>query len=300
MSSFTKNEKVGFYYEKGEGTIIQVLGGDYYLVNHPSGMDLKFHKTELVKLARTQVEFKSRNDTKPIPENQFSFSFKLKEGLNWYLTLNNGYGFDYFVILYTLFNGKSEILYKGIIKSHENSLIDIHDLSKVKKIKLKALNLDENAHLDELLIFTKNVSVKDIIESNSSNKEEVYSFFSDQLPTSPKKVVEKVNTKNIAKTLLNPVNNIAEVDLHIDELIDDTIQMNKHEILKYQLDYLQKCINECFERKIRKLTVIHGIGKGILKHEVEKTAKEFANISIQPSPMSRYGIGATDLLFRHN
>lgn len=300
MSIYSKNEKVGFYDEKGEGTIIQVLGGEYYLVSHPSGMDLKFHKSELVKLARTSVEISLSIDKKAIPENQFSFSVELRGGSNWYFILNNGYNSDYFFILYTLFDGRSEILYNGVVKSHENSLISINDLSKAKKIKLKALSLDESAHLDETLVFTKHLPVKEIIELTSSNKEVVYSFSSDQLPSPQKKVIEKTLVRSAAKSLLNPVNNIAEIDLHIDELIDDTIQMNKHEILKFQLDYLQKCINECFERRIRKLTVIHGIGRGILKQEVEKTAKEFANISLQPSPMNRYGIGATDLLFRHN
>lgn len=57
-------------------------------------------------------------------------------------------------------------------------------------------------------------------------------------------------------------------------------------------------MNHAFANKMKKVTFIHGVGKGILKDEIYKELKQYDNIHFFDAPMSKYGVGATEVYFR--
>lgn len=88
-----------------------------------------------------------------------------------------------------------------------------------------------------------------------------------------------------------------EADLHIEELIDDTSGMSNGEIITYQLRHFEKCLDEARQRRIKKFIVIHGIGKGKLKGEIQFLLKQ-EKIEHFDASYQRYGYGATEVRMR--
>ena len=90
----------------------------------------------------------------------------------------------------------------------------------------------------------------------------------------------------------------AEVDLHIDMLSERPGDLSPHEAFEIQMHYFRLCMNHAFANKMKKVTFIHGVGHGILKDEILKELKQYDNIHYFDAPMSKYGVGATEVYFR--
>lgn len=64
-------------------------------------------------------------------------------------------------------------------------------------------------------------------------------------------------------------NGIVEVDLHINELLDDTHGMSNAEILNYQLDKFREVMERYKTKREQKIVFIHG-------KEMEYSAKPYS------------------------
>ena len=88
-----------------------------------------------------------------------------------------------------------------------------------------------------------------------------------------------------------------EVDLHIEELLENTAGMDNAEIIRYQLRYFEKCMDEARRRPIKRFVAIHGIGKGRLRDEIRKILSA-EDIEHYDAPLSKYGYGATEIIVK--
>ena len=88
-----------------------------------------------------------------------------------------------------------------------------------------------------------------------------------------------------------------EVDLHIEELLEDTAGMDNSEIIRHQLRHFEKCLDEARRRPVKRFVVIHGVGKGRLRDEIRKllTADKIEHYD---APLSKYGYGATEIIVK--
>lgn len=91
-------------------------------------------------------------------------------------------------------------------------------------------------------------------------------------------------------------NSVAEVDLHLHELIDDERQLSDAEKLSYQLSFFERRLNAAIRDGKKKLIVIHGVGEGILREEVRKMLQYYDNVQFHDADMRKYGVGATEVL----
>ena len=89
--------------------------------------------------------------------------------------------------------------------------------------------------------------------------------------------------------------NIAEIDLHIVELTDNTINMTNADMLNMQMDYVKRCLEEARKQHISKLVFIHGVGNGTLKQALLKMFKNTEGLEYFDAPYARYGMGATEV-----
>ncbi len=90
-----------------------------------------------------------------------------------------------------------------------------------------------------------------------------------------------------------------EVDLHINELIDNTKGMNNAEILEYQLAKFNEVMQENLKRKGQKIVFIHGKGDGVLKNTLLKEIKnKYKSCYYQDASFREYGFGATMVTIR--
>lgn len=92
----------------------------------------------------------------------------------------------------------------------------------------------------------------------------------------------------------------AEVDLHLYSLVDDESKLNSSEKLKIQLDYFSRCLESAIKEGLKKVVFIHGVGAGVLKHEINNVLKEYENLEYFDASIAKYGIGATEVLIYKN
>ena len=86
-----------------------------------------------------------------------------------------------------------------------------------------------------------------------------------------------------------------EVDLHIHQLVKSTKNMSNHEILTLQLDTAKRRLEFAIEKRIQKVILIHGVGEGVLKLELEYLLRRYNNIKFYPASYQKYGQGATEV-----
>lgn len=90
----------------------------------------------------------------------------------------------------------------------------------------------------------------------------------------------------------------AEVDLHIDMLCENPGELAPHEAFQTQMRYFRTCLNHAFENHLKKVTFIHGVGRGILKDEIMAELKKYDDIAVMDAPMRKYGVGAVEVYFK--
>ena len=85
-----------------------------------------------------------------------------------------------------------------------------------------------------------------------------------------------------------------EVDLHINELLDNTHGMDKAAMLQYQIDTFQRVMKENLSHKGKKIVFIHGKGEGVLRKNIEDLLrKQYKTCRFQDASFQKYGFGAT-------
>ncbi|MFN3874850.1 MAG: Smr/MutS family protein, partial [Flavobacteriales bacterium] len=90
-------------------------------------------------------------------------------------------------------------------------------------------------------------------------------------------------------------NGVAEVDLHLHEIIDDETRLSEGERLEYQLRYFERALESAIRNGKRKLVVIHGVGEGVLREEVRKILQYYEGVRFHDADARRYGWGATEV-----
>ena len=95
-------------------------------------------------------------------------------------------------------------------------------------------------------------------------------------------------------------NSVAEVDLHLHELVENESTLQREERLTYQLAFFERALESAIRDGKRKLIVIHGVGEGVLREEVRRVLQFYPGVQFHDADMRRYGAGATEvLILRH-
>lgn len=92
---------------------------------------------------------------------------------------------------------------------------------------------------------------------------------------------------------------ILEVDLHINELLDNTNGLSNSDMLRYQLDKFHEVMEQYAAKKGQKIVFIHGKGNGVLRKAIEKELKtRYKQHEFQDASFREYGFGATMVTIR--
>ncbi|MEI6575062.1 MAG: DUF2027 domain-containing protein [Bacteroidota bacterium] len=94
--------------------------------------------------------------------------------------------------------------------------------------------------------------------------------------------------------------NEAEVDLHIEELIEDSHTLDTAHILNIQLDYFSRALESALSNGYRKVIFIHGVGSGTLKSEIKMILDGYKGLEHRQASMAKYGVGAIEVNIFHN
>lgn len=110
----------------------------------------------------------------------------------------------------------------------------------------------------------------------------------NQSSTPPRKISK---SSRIAK------NDIIEVDLHINELLDNTKGMSTADILNYQIDEFRKVMDANLHRHGQRIVFIHGKGEGVLRNALLKELNHrYKGHDVSDASFREFGFGATQVV----
>jgi len=93
---------------------------------------------------------------------------------------------------------------------------------------------------------------------------------------------------------------VLEVDLHIEKLVSSKRGMSNYDILNIQMETAKRQIDFAIKNRIPKMVLIHGVGEGVLKAELDFLLGRYENIKHQEANFQKYGQGATEIYFIKN
>ncbi|MCH4823352.1 DNA mismatch repair protein MutS [Gramella lutea] len=91
-----------------------------------------------------------------------------------------------------------------------------------------------------------------------------------------------------------------EVDLHINQLVKSSRGLSNHEMLNLQLDTARHKLEFAIRKRIQKVVLIHGVGEGVLKMELEYLLGRYSNVKYYDADYQKYGLGATEVYILQN
>ena len=150
-----------------------------------------------------------------------------------------------------------------------------------------------NIYIGDKVIFKNEKTEGIVVKINSPYKVKVSTFDGFEVDVSTNQLI-KVDSSNSDSSSYGKMNNfkdsyvtknkllkkkrkdnILKVDLHIDALMIKNGSLENFEIIKLQIEECHKKIKLALNSSIKKIEIIHGKGKGILKNEVHKILIEY-------------------------
>lgn len=90
------------------------------------------------------------------------------------------------------------------------------------------------------------------------------------------------------------------VDLHAEKLTGTSNHMSDFDILNLQLQTAEGQLKFAMRKNIRRVVFIHGVGKGVLKMELETLLRRFKRVEFYDADFAKYGMGATEVYIYQN
>ncbi len=92
---------------------------------------------------------------------------------------------------------------------------------------------------------------------------------------------------------------LKEVDLHIEKLREDYQFLSSSDIIKTQLERFQKTLDAAIVHQLPSVVFIHGVGNGILRHEIHKVVSKHPQIkTFMDARKEKFGYGATEVFLK--
>jgi len=315
---FYIGERVRFLETKGEG-IIKSFRGNEAIVSDDFGFDWPTPLSKIVKIFSEkdpQKEFIPEKNYKQISLENALYLFipeKEEKDRTKKIKLINKCGYDFLVALFYSEKNNHKRLFFNKIKSMSNTeYFEIGDLNELKSIKIQVIPVPEKSSdvfglIEETIKISNSILLGDE-NPNYHQSNELAGFFrlllnekkinDIQLQKSLLQIIDEPLAKNT--NLKAPVSQLKQeliVDLHIEELIDNSNKMSAGEKLNFQLTCFEQHVTNAFSGGYKKLIVIHGVGKGVLKENIIQKLKEYSFAKHRDADYNRFGYGATEISF---
>jgi len=90
-----------------------------------------------------------------------------------------------------------------------------------------------------------------------------------------------------------------EVDLHIHQLTKAR-GLSNFEMLNIQMDAAKRQLEFAIVKRIPKVVFIHGVGKGVLRSELEFLFRKYEQVTYYDADYQKYGVGALEVYIYQN
>lgn len=144
--------------------------------------------------------------------------------------------------------------------------------------------------------FSMTYFVNELVKNNISNN--LKWFISNAAISQVKNEKQEEKKRSFVKEKKSSRDVFAlEVDLHIEKLVPNKNGLSNYDILNIQMDTAKRQMDFAIRNRIPKLVLIHGVGEGVLKSELEFLLRKYENISVQEANYQKYGQGAMEVYF---
>jgi len=156
--------------------------------------------------------------------------------------------------------------------------------------------------------FFREFKLNDLINVGNADDESV--MYSNKLPDlsevlardiseeRQKKIQEEFELKyaNVRLTNQKKRGEYMEVDLHFHELVEDMSGLKDRTKLDIQLNHFERMMKIAIEQRIRRVVFIHGVGQGVLRHQIRsRLDMYYPNCTVRDANPREYGYGATEV-----
>jgi len=315
---FYIGERVRFLETKGEG-IIKSFRGNEAIVEDESGFDWPTPVSKIVKIfsdKEPQKQFVPEKDYKQINlENALYLFIPEKEEKNRTkkIKILNNCGYDFLVaVFYSEKNNHKRLFFNQIKVKTNTEFFEIEDFNDLKSIKIQLIPVPEKSSevfgiIEETIKINNSILLGDETPSYH-NSIAIAGFF--RVLINEKTINDSLLEKNLEKINLDVLSknknyktintNYKEeliIDLHIEELIENSTKMSAGEKLNFQLNSFEQHLTNAFSNGYKKLIVIHGVGKGVLKENIIEKLKVYSFAKHKDADYNRFGYGATEINF---
>ncbi len=288
------------------GYIVGQTGNGLFEIELDDGFTIEVHISEitLIESVESTEEEKPNESNKEEQKTQKTTTQSLSIDVdfrdNKYLKLifNNNFNYYYHIFIYEQINN----IYEGIesFKINNNSTFNL----KIKKEGLEAPTLaiqfirfsegDAPLPLREFILDLNDKSSFDSVEGH------LYTLLLESesgTAIDPKALAEAMATGTIRTT--ESVKPKDEIDLHIEALVEEGEAVPEDNILSIQLSAFQTALENAIASNLDHLTVIHGVGNGILRMEIHKRLSKRGDIAwFEDANKQKFGYGATYIQLR--
>jgi dsDNA-specific endonuclease/ATPase MutS2 len=113
-------------------------------------------------------------------------------------------------------------------------------------------------------------------------------------------VTHKSKNLESSNNLLSHFEDPFVIDLHIEKLVHTSTDIAHNEKLTIQLQFFLKALDNAIYNRQDSLTVIHGLGKGVLKAEIHGILNQTKEVHSYVNEYTKnYGYGSTQIFFTH-
>ncbi|PQL95642.1 Smr/MutS family protein [Apibacter adventoris] len=100
------------------------------------------------------------------------------------------------------------------------------------------------------------------------------------------------------KSIIIKKETIRIIDLHIGHLVDSLRDIKPHQMLQKQINVAYSEIKKAKKDGIKKLILIHGKGKGVLKKNIYQLLQSIDDIEYFEADIMKYRFGAVEIRFK--
>ncbi|MCB9251569.1 MAG: Smr/MutS family protein [Flavobacteriales bacterium] len=304
-------DRVNFVNEKLSGIITRFIDDETVGVSIEDGFEIPVLKQEVIVEASQEVKdpkniqspLKDRSQNRT--ESEIMIVFEARSG-NWFGAniLNSG-EHEVLISISCKKKDRFEALFGGKLESGRAYLFNTLDLGEISNWGTYCFRIVFHEKSSDLprapwyLEYT--FRSKDFSQPISQGDKRMYT-----IPLKPYRVEQFVLESKDVGSLIPKENEVHEIhrpseilDLHINKLTENFGDLDAEEALELQMNVFRNAFEKAQALNYEKLTLIHGVGNGVLKNRIWKVLSGHAAVkTFAEAQKSKFGYGATDVFFK--
>jgi hypothetical protein len=315
-------DRVRLIHDKEEGIIQQVMADGRVMVLLDSGFDLPMYPSELVVISQAEQRYFGKHEPAeptekqtPLPSRERVLTRKgyflgLVEQSPGQLSLYlvNNTNFDMLTTLAT--NSLKGFTYQwsGVVKAKSDYPLekvwketDIHLQPdyEVQFMPFRFLHYERLQGRVGVVEWSKwKKPAKPVVIQTMGVEGYLIQLDDEPVDLSDMQRALNENQAKVVQDFFDPKAGKAlpEIDLHIEKLVDNPGTLSAGEMLKLQIEVFEKQLDKAILQQADQLIFIHGVGNGILKHEIQKRLSGNIHVAwFKDARKEKFGYGATEV-----